>query len=325
MPVGAAIDVVTFVVPEPSLYSEWMPVSPVPEKLTVPGPRTARMRLLTVNATPPVTLSVAPAAAPMPASWFAESVPATVLAPERLCSTPRPPKPLYKPVWAPAVERLRLTGLGSVMPPESCSAAPWLVPMPTMFVAAPSAAASVIRTAPWSIWRPPVSTWADALGAVIEAFQAALPAVASRSVPLSALVTLVVAEAPPNGLVSVSVAPGTASRTFVPEASWIVRAVEKLPAARRPAVEESTIWLAASPRASSLVAASRPAVTATLPVNELVAFESTSVPAPDLARPKEPETGPASVRPCTTLEAVAVSTLNVPTPVSVVAPLKSAP
>ena len=66
-------------------------------------------------------------------------------------------------------------------------------------------------------------------------------------------------------------------------------------------------------------------MTARFPVNEFVELESTSVPLPDFVRPVEPETGPDSVRPWTTFEAVAVATLKVPAPVSVVAPLNKAP
>ena len=66
MLVGAPIVVVIVVVPAPSLKIWNGDVIGAPEMLIVPGPMRPRERPALLM--PPVTLSVAPAAAPMPAS-----------------------------------------------------------------------------------------------------------------------------------------------------------------------------------------------------------------------------------------------------------------
>ena len=105
----------------------------------------------------------------------------------------------------------------------------------------------------------------------------------------------------------------------------IVRPVEKVPVARRPAPEKGrATWLAALPRAASEPTERMPAFTVTSPV-KVLAPPRTSVPAPAFVIPKEPASGPVIERPWMTFESVALATLKVGDPVSVPAPLKARP
>ena len=173
-----------------------------------------------------------------------------------------------------------------------------------------------------------MSTWAAALGAVIEEFQAAGPAAASTSVPLSALITWVVAEALLKGAESVSVLPPVTSKfvVVVPVGRRMSRAVLKVPVPRRPVpLAMSTTPLAALPSAPSLPKATLPPATVIGPVKSFVAFWSQRVPAPAFVIPKLPVTWPVSVRPWTTFEALAVLTVKVGMPESVVVPVNWTP
>ena len=214
------------------------------------------------------------------------------------------------------------------MPLASSISAPCVALTAIMVVAEPRAELLAIRSTPASTRRPPVSTWAAALGAVIEEFQAAGPAAASTSVPLSALITWVVAEALLKGAVSVKVLPPvTSSRAvLVPVGSRMSRAVEEVPMARRPVpVAASTRLLVALPRSASLPKASTPPATVIGPVKSLAELPKTRAPGPAFVMPKLPVTWPESVRPWTTFEALAVLTVKVGEAESVVVPVNSTP
>ena len=277
---------------------------------------------------PPVTLSVAPGPAPSAKSWLAEITPASVAVPVDTWTAPRPSRPPYKPSVALPAVMLGLTGLDSVTPLARSIAAPCAALTAIMLVAEPRAELLAIRSTPASTRRPPVSTWAAALGAVIEEFQAAGPAAASTSVPLSALITWVVAEALLKGAESVSVLPPVTSKfvVVVPVGRRMSRAVLKVPVPRRPVpLAMSTTPLAALPSAPSLPKATLPPATVIGPVKSFVAFWSQRVPAPAFVIPKLPVTWPVSVRPWTTFEALAVLTVKVGMPESVVVPVNWTP
>ena len=296
-----------------------------PVTLMSPPPRKLTIELRPVLLIPPERTRVEPVAAPIPPSLFVLITPLTVAVPERTKSVPRPSRPAKKPPPAFVVAVLRLTGLGSVIPGDSSIWAPWVFVTAKGVVLEPRARGLAITTLPPDTLRPPVSTWALAEGAESVPPQPGLLVAASTSVPLSALITCVVAEAPLKGAESVSVLPAVVSITFVPPARRMSRAVAKVPVARRPALFESTIPLPAAPSAASLGTARRPAATVTVPAKSLAELPSTSVPLPAFVRPKAPVTGPERVRPWMTFEAVALLTVKVGAAEKVVVPVNSRP
>ena len=70
--------------------------------------------------------------------------------------------------------------------------------------------------------------------------------------------------------------------------------------------------LVGSPRTASFPTAKAPLVMATVPEKELAGFVNTTVPRPDFVNPFVPERDPLNVRFGTTLDPVAVTTLNEP-------------
>ena len=122
-----------------------LPVSGVVETLMVPGPLKAST--LPASEAPPVTLSVAPAAAPTPPWVFMLRKPEIVLVPLALTSVPIP-KPDHMPASCEPAVVLSTTWLGRFTPPASSIAAPcWLV-IAAILVTSPRAAELVIRTTP---------------------------------------------------------------------------------------------------------------------------------------------------------------------------------
>ena len=206
--------------------------------------------------------------------------------PERL-----PPTPCSEIVFA------------TVTLPASCNALPTALELGEMFtIPLPSAEEVVARTTPALMLRVPphVALLAE-----------------RRRVPLSFLFRALVAAVKPRGEVSVRVLPVVTSRALVAAASKNWRAVVKLSVARNPCVAELALsWtmLLAAPRAESMLAASIPAVMASVPLKVFAELPRTSVPRPAFLSPLTPERTPLSVRPCVISDALAVDTVNVGPP-----------
>ena len=119
---------------------------------------------------------------------------------------------------------------------------------------------------------------------------------------------------PPKVPAIVNTVPPTTSNTLfvlVALSRLNVRAVVKPEVARKVDVLMETA-LVEFPRAASFPTARAPLVMATVPEKELAVFVSTTVPKPLFVNPFVPESVPLKVRPGTTFDPVAVTTLNEP-------------
>ncbi len=169
---------------------------------------------------------------------------------------------------------VRVIGLATVMPPESWRADP--IGLLTVMVPEPSALPFCIRMAPPLIVTAPV---------IVELF--ALIA----NTPLSFLFSVLERAERLNGVVSVRVLPWVTSNALFNALRLKVRAVEKLPVARKPVpVVPSTsrvMVFAEFPRAPSLLAERIPfntSMVAPTPPKVLPLFVKARVPRPDFTR-----------------------------------------